>query len=46
MDNRPIWSLLYDIGSTQKVGRVLMKASEDFWKEFEKRMPGQIRIPQ
>ena len=39
-------SLLYDIGSTQKVGRVLMKASEDFWKEFEKRMPGQIRIPQ
>ena len=40
MDNRPIWSLLYDIGSTQKVGRVLMKASEDFWKEFEKRMPG------
>ena len=46
MDNRPIWSLLYDIGSTQKVGRVLMKASEEFWKEFEKRMPGQIRIPQ
>ncbi len=41
MDNRPIWSLLYDIGSTQKVGRVLMKASEEFWKEFEKRMPGQ-----
>ena len=33
MDNRPIWSLLYDIGSTQKVGRVLMKASEEFWKE-------------
>lgn len=30
MDNRPIWSLLYDIGSTQKVGRVLMKASEEF----------------
>jgi len=23
-----------------------MKASEDFWKEFEERMPGQIRIPQ
>lgn len=46
MDNRPIWSLLYDIGSTQKVGRVLMKASEEFWKEFEKRLPGQIRIPQ
>lgn len=46
VDNRPIWSLLYDIGSTQKVGRVLMKASEEFWKEFEKRMPGQIRIPQ
>ena len=46
LDNRPIWSLLYDIGSTQKVGRVLMKASEEFWKEFEKRMPGQIRIPQ
>lgn len=46
MDNRPIWSLLYDIGSSQKVGRVLMKASEEFWKEFEKRLPGQIRIPQ
>ena len=46
LDNRPIWSLLYDIGSDKKVGRVLMKASEEFWKEFEKRMPGQIRIPQ
>ena len=46
LDNRPIWSLLYDIGSDKKVGRVLMKASEEFWKEFERRMPGQIRIPQ
>ncbi len=46
LDHRPIWSLLYDIGSTQKVGRVMMKASEEFWQEFEKRMPGQIRIPQ
>jgi len=46
LDNRPIWSLLYDIDSDKKVGRVLMKASEDFWKEFERRMPGQIRIPQ
>ena len=46
LDNRPIWSLLYDIDSDKKVGRVLMKASEDFWKEFDRRMPGQIRIPQ
>ncbi|WP_297019241.1 hypothetical protein [uncultured Dialister sp.] len=46
LDNRPIWSLLYDIHSDKKVGRVLMKASEEFWKEFERRMPGQIRIPQ
>lgn len=46
LDNRPIWSLLYDIDSDKKVGRVLMKASEEFWKEFERRMPGQIRIPQ
>lgn len=46
LDNRPIWSLLYDIGSEQKVGRVMMKASEPFWKEFEKRLPGQIRITQ
>ena len=40
LDNRPIWSLLYDIDSDKKVGRVLMKASEDFWKEFERRMRG------
>jgi len=46
LDNRPIWSLLYDIGSTEKAGRVMMKASEAFWREFEKRLPGQIRIPQ
>ncbi|MDY6084114.1 MAG: hypothetical protein SPI25_02515 [Dialister sp.] len=46
LDNRPIWSLLYDIGSEQKVGRVLMKAAEPFWKKFEQRLPGQIRITQ
>ena len=46
LDNRPIWSLVYDIGSKDKAGRVLMKASEAFWREFEKRLPGQIRVPQ
>lgn len=46
LDNRPIWCLLYDIGSAKKAGRILMKGSEPFWRAFAKKMPGQIRIPQ
>lgn len=47
MDDRTIWSLLYRYGdSTKKVGRVLMKGSEPFWQAFEKKLPGQIRVPQ
>lgn len=47
MDERTIWSLLYRYkDSTKKVGRVLMKGSEDFWNAFEEKMPGHIRIPQ
>lgn len=47
MDNRTIWSLLCRYGdSTKKVGRVLMKGSEPFWKAFEARLPGRIRVPQ
>lgn len=47
MDNRTIWSLLCRYGdSTRKVGRILMKGSEPFWKAFEERLPKRIRVPQ
>lgn len=34
MDKREIWSLVYNMPNTDKVSRVLMKASEAFWEEF------------
>ncbi len=46
MDKREIWSLVYNMPNTDKVSRVLMKASEAFWEEFEKRLPGRIRVSQ
>ena len=47
MDNRPIWSLLYKYkDSTKKVGRVLMKGSEDFWHALDDKAPDRICIPQ
>lgn len=47
MDNRHIWSLLYKYkDSTKKVGRVLMKGSEDFWLALEDKLPGRVRVPQ
>lgn len=46
MDKREIWSLVYNLPHTDKVARLLMKASEEFWEEFEKRLPGRIRVSQ
>lgn len=46
LDKRDIWSLVYNMPGTDKVSRVLMKASEEFWEEFEKRVPGRIRVSQ
>jgi len=46
MDRRNIWSLVYNMPNTDKVSRVLMKASEEFWREFEKILPGRIRVEQ
>ncbi len=44
MDKREIWSLVYNLPKTDKVARLLMKASEEFWEEFEKLLPGRIRV--
>lgn len=46
LDKRDIWSLVYNMPGTDKVSRVLMKASDEFWEEFEKRVPGRIRVSQ
>ena len=46
MDRRDIWSLVYNMPNTDKVSRVLMKASEEFWEAFEKKLPGRIRVSQ
>ena len=46
LDKRDIWSLVYNIPDTDRVSRILMKASEEFWEELEKKLPGRIRIPQ
>ncbi len=48
LDNRPIWSLIYNLPGEKKdrIARVLMKASEPFWEAFEEKVPGKIRIPQ
>ena len=46
LDKRDIWSLVYNIPNTDRVSRILMKASEEFWQALEKKLPGRIRIPQ
>lgn len=46
MDRRDIWSLVFNIPGTDKVARLLMKASDEFWTEFGKRVPGRIRVSQ
>lgn len=46
MDRRDIWSLVYNMPNTDKVSRLLMKASDEFWEEFEKLLPGRIRVSQ
>lgn len=46
MDRRDVWSLVYNIPETDKVARILMKASDEFWTAFEKLLPGRIRVPQ
>ena len=46
LDNREIWSLLYDIGDLEKVGRIMMTGSAAFWHEFSLRLPDRIGIPQ
>ena len=46
LDKRNIWSLVYNIPGTDKVSRILMKASDEFWDALEKKLPGRIRIPQ
>lgn len=46
MDRRPIWTLVYNLPNTDKVARVFLKASEEFWHELEKLMPGRVRVGQ
>lgn len=46
LDNREIWSLLYDIGEIEKIGRVMMTGSADFWHELSLILPDKIGIPQ
>lgn len=46
LDNREIWSLLYDIGEIEKIGRVMMTGSVDFWHELSLILPDKIGIPQ
>lgn len=46
LDRRDIWSLVFNIPGTDHVARLLMKASDEFWTEFGKRVPGRIRVSQ
>lgn len=46
LDNREIWSLLYDIGEVEKIGRIMMTGSAAFWHEFSLRLPDRVAIPQ
>ncbi len=46
LDNREIWSLLYDIGDLEKIGRVMMTGSAAFWHEFSLILPDRVGIPQ
>lgn len=47
LDKREIWVLLYNYNDdTKKAGRILMKASDEFWEAFKEIMPDQICVPQ
>lgn len=47
LDRRHVWVLLYnDNDSTKKVGRILMKASDEFWEAFREILPDQVCVPQ
>lgn len=46
LDKRDVYSMVYNIPHTDKVSRILMKASPEFWTSFEKLLPGKIGIPQ
>ncbi len=47
LDKRPIWVLLYNYNDdTKKVGRILMKASDEFWEAFKDILPDRICVPQ
>lgn len=47
LDKRPVWVLLYNYNDdTKKAGRILMKASDEFWEAFKAILPDQICVPQ
>ena len=46
LDNREIWSLLFDIGELEKIGRIMMTGSAAFWHECSLRIPDRVGIPQ
>lgn len=47
LDKRKVWVLLYNYNDdTKKAGRILMKASDEFWDAFRAVLPDQICVPQ
>lgn len=47
LDRRHVWVLLYnDNDDTKRVGRILLKASDEFWDAFKEILPNQICVPQ
>lgn len=46
LDKRDIWSLVYNLPGTDRVSRLLLKASDEFWDKLEEKLPGRIRVPQ
>ena len=44
LDKRDIWSLVYNLPGTDRVSRLLMKASDEFWDKLEEKLPGRIRV--
>ena len=46
LDKRDIWSLVYNLPGTDRVSRLLLKASDEFWDKLETKLPGRIRVPQ
>ena len=46
LDKRDIWSLVYNLPGTDRVSRLLLKASDEFWDKLEGKLPGRIRVPQ